>query len=84
MVMYLRGMEVDFAEVLRGNNAMDALRQVIRELEYALAPLEAPMLRNGPQYGLLANQPLILANYLSLASYAVKDLRLHLQADEGS
>jgi len=84
MVMYLRGMEVDFAEVLRANNAMDALRQVIRELEYALAPLEAPMLRNGPQYGLLANQPLILANYLSLASYAVKDLSLHLQADDGS
>ena len=79
-VLYLRVMERDFAQVLQQHHAMEAYRLAIRQLEYALAPLEAPMLRNGPPFGLLANQPIMLANYLSLARYAVKDLRAQLQS----
>jgi hypothetical protein len=79
LVLFLRAMESDFDEVLRKKNAQVSYRQIIRELESALAPLHAPMVLNGDQFGLFANHSLIMANYISRANAAIIDLRNLLQ-----
>ena len=79
LVLFLRAMETDFADVLRKKNALVSFRQIIRELESALAPLHAPMVLNGGQFGLFANHSLIMANYISRANAAIIDLRNLLQ-----
>lgn len=79
LVEFLRAMEVDFNDVLRKKNAVISYRQIIRELELALAPIDAPMVLNGSQFGLFANHSLIMANYISRANAALIDLRQLLQ-----
>ena len=79
LVMFLRAMETDFDEVLRKKNAQVSFRQIIRELESSLGPLQAPMVLNGSQFGLFANHSLIMANYISRANAAIIDLRNLLQ-----
>jgi len=79
LVQFLRAMETDFDDVLRNKNAQVSFRQIIRELESALAPLQAPMVLNGGQFGLFANHSLIMANYISRANAAIIDLRNLLQ-----
>lgn len=79
LVMVLRAMETDFDDVLRKKNAQVSFRQIIRELESSLGPLQAPMVLNGKQFGLFANHSLIMANYISRASAAIIDLRNLLQ-----
>ena len=79
LVMILRAMETDFDEVLRKKNAQVSFRQIIRELESSLGPLQAPMVLNGGQFGLFANHSLIMANYISRANAAIIDLRNLLQ-----
>ncbi|MGB5810494.1 MAG: DUF2333 family protein, partial [Polyangiales bacterium] len=79
LVLFLRAMETDFDEVLRKKNALVSYRQIIRELESALQPLQAPMVLNGSQFGLFANHSLIMANYISRANAAIIDLRNLLQ-----
>ena len=79
LVLFLRAMEHDFDEVLRKKNALVSYRQIIRELESALAPLHAPMVLNGDQFGLFANHSLVMANYISRANAAIIDLRNLLQ-----
>ena len=79
LVLFLRAMETDFDDVLRKKNALISLRQIIRELESALAPVRAPMVLNGSQFGLFANHSLIMANYISRANAAIIDLRSLLQ-----
>jgi len=75
LVLFLRAMEHDFGDVLRKKNALISYRQIIRELETALAPLHAPMVLNGDQFGLFANHSLVMANYISRANAAIIDLR---------
>lgn len=79
LVMILRAMETDFDDVLRKKNAQVSFRQIIRELESSLGPLQAPMVLNGKQFGLFANHSLIMANYISRANAAIIDLRNLLQ-----
>jgi len=79
LVLFLHAMETDFDAVLRKKNAQISFRQIIRELESALAPIHAPMVLNGSQFGLLANHSLIMANYISRANAAIIDLRQLLQ-----
>ncbi len=79
LVQFLRAMEVDFEDVLRKKNALISFRQIIRELEIALSPLEAPMVLNGSQFGLFANHSLIMANYIARANAAIIDLGKLLQ-----
>ncbi len=79
LVQFLQAMEVDFEEVLRKKNAQISFRQIIRELEIALSPLQAPMVLNGSQFGLFANHSLIMANYIARANAAIIDLRQLLQ-----
>ena len=74
LVLFLRAMEHDFDDVLRKKNALVSFRQIIRELESALAPLHAPMVLNGDQFGLFANHSLVMANYISRANAAIIDL----------
>lgn len=74
LVLFLRAMEHDFDDVLRKKNAMASYRQIVRELESALAPLHAPMVLNGDQFGLFANHSLVMANYISRANAAIIDL----------
>jgi hypothetical protein len=71
----LRAIEVDFADVLAKKNAAISVRQIIRELEAAQAPIWSPMVLNGSGYGILANHSLVMANYISRANAAVMDLR---------
>lgn len=71
----LRAIEVDFADVLAKKNATVSVRQIIRELEAAQAPLWSPVILNGSGYGILANHSLVMANYLSRANAGIIDLR---------
>jgi hypothetical protein len=79
LVHFLHAMEVDFEDVLRKKNAVVSFRQIVRELEAALEPLNAPMVLNGSQFGLFANHSLIMANYIARANAAIIDLRKLLQ-----
>lgn len=79
LVHFLHAMEHDFDEVLRKKNALVSFRQIIRELESALEPLQAPMVLNGDQFGFFANHSLVMANYIARANAAIIDLRNLLQ-----
>ncbi len=61
--------------MLGKKNALISFRQIIRELESALAPVNSHMVLNGSQFGLFANHSLIMANYISRANAAIIDLR---------
>jgi len=80
LIHFLRGMDVDFHDVLRKKNAVISFRQIIRELESTQEPLHAPMVLNGDKYGVFANHSLVMANYISRANAAIMDLRFLLQA----
>ncbi len=75
LVHFLRAAQFDFKDVLAGKNATVSLRQIIRELEASLEPLQSPMVLNGSGYGIFANHSLVMASYLSRANAAVIDLR---------
>lgn len=75
LVVFLRAAQFDFERVLEDKNAEASLRQIIRELEEALAPIHSPMILNGRQFGMFPNHSLVLASYLSRAHSAVADLR---------
>lgn len=79
LIHFLKGMEVDFHEVLRKKNALISFRQIVRELESTQDSLHAPMVLNGTKYGLFANHSLVMANYISRANAAIMDLRFLLQ-----
>ncbi|MFT5421997.1 MAG: hypothetical protein ACI9D5_002763 [Candidatus Endobugula sp.] len=72
---FLRGVDSDFAEVLRKKNARISLRQIIRELEATQEPVYSVMILNGSGFGMLANHSLVMASYLSRAHAAIIDIR---------
>ncbi len=75
LVHFLRAAQFDFQTVLEDKNAVVSMRQIIRELEGALAPIRSPIILNGSGFGLTANHSLVLASYLSRANAAAIDLR---------
>jgi hypothetical protein len=75
LVQFLHAADRDFAPVLADKNARASMRQVMRELEDALAPMASPMVLNGRRYGMFANHSLMMASYLSRANAAVINLR---------
>jgi hypothetical protein len=75
LVHFLRAAQFDFQTVLEDKNAVVSMRQIIRELEGALAPMRSPIILNGGGFGLTANHSLVLASYLSRANAAAIDLR---------
>ncbi|MFK7732670.1 MAG: DUF2333 family protein [Pseudomonadales bacterium] len=75
LVHFMRAAENDFQQVLNDKNASVSLRQIIRELEAALQPINSPIVLNGNGFGLFANHSLVTASYLSRANSAVINLR---------
>ncbi len=75
LLHFLRAAEHDFQQVLGDKNASVSLRQIIRELEAALQPIQSPIVLNGNGFGLWANHSLVTASYLSRANSAVINLR---------
>ncbi|MCH7894019.1 MAG: DUF2333 family protein [Proteobacteria bacterium] len=75
LVHFLRAAQFDFEKVLKDKNAIVSLRQIIRELEGGLRPINSPVIMNGSGYGVFANHSLVLASYLSRANSAVINLR---------
>lgn len=75
LIHFLRAAEYDFHDVLEDKNATVSLRQIIRELEAAQAPLMSPIVLNGSGFAIFANHSLVMASYLSRANSAVIDLR---------
>jgi len=75
LVHYLRAVEMDFAGVLETKRAEISLRQIIRELEASLEPVNSPIILNGTGYGMFANHSLVMASYLSRANAGVINLR---------
>jgi hypothetical protein len=75
LVHFFRAAQFDFAAVLADKNAEASVRQIIRELEASLQPLQSPIILNGGGYGLFANHSLVMANYLARANAAVINLR---------
>jgi hypothetical protein len=79
LLLFLRAAQFDFERVLEDKNAVASLRQIIRELEEALAPIHSPVILNGQGFGMFPNHSLVLASYLSRAHTAVTDLRRLLE-----
>ena len=75
LVHFFRAAELDFVHVLADKNAELSVRQIIRELEASLQPLQSPMVMNGGGFGLFANHSLVMANYLARANAATINLR---------
>jgi len=75
LVHFFRAAELDFAQVLQDKNARASVRQIIRELEASLGPLNSPMILNGGGFGLFANHSLVMSNYLARANSAIINLR---------
>lgn len=75
----LKAVERDFRPVLQDKNAVISVKQIIRELEEAQAPIYSPMILNGGGYGFFANHSLVMANYISRANAALIDLRKLLE-----
>ncbi|MGH1485800.1 MAG: DUF2333 family protein [Cellvibrionaceae bacterium] len=75
LIHFLKGVEVDFDDVLQKKNAKVSLQQIIRELEATQEPLFSPMILNGSGFGMLANHSLVMASYISRAHAAIIDLR---------
>ena len=75
LVHFFRAAQFDFSAVLADKNAEASVRQIIRELEASLQPLQSPIILNGGGYGLFANHSLVMANYLARANAAVINLR---------
>jgi hypothetical protein len=74
LLHFLKGVEVDFADVLEKKNAKVSLQQIIRELEATQESLWTPMILNGSGFGMLANHSLVMANYISRANAALIEL----------
>jgi hypothetical protein len=74
LLHFLKGVEVDFADVLAKKNAQVSLQQIIRELEATQESLWSPMVLNGSGFGMLANHSLVMANYISRANAALIEL----------
>ena len=49
--LYMRAVEVDFADVLKKKNAEVSLRQIIRELEATQQTVWSPVVLNGSGFG---------------------------------
>jgi hypothetical protein len=79
LLVFLRAAQFDFERTLEDKNAVVSLRQIIRELEEALAPIGSPIILNGQGFGMFPNHSLVLASYLSRAHSAVADLRRLLE-----
>ena len=75
LLLFLRAAQFDFERTLEDKNAVVSLRQIIRELEKSLEPIQSPMILNGQGFGMFPNHSLVLASYLSRAHSAVADLR---------
>lgn len=75
----LQAIELDFQPVLADKNAIVSVKQIVRELEEAQAPIYAPIILNGGGYGVFANHSLVMANYVSRANAALIDLRKLLE-----
>ena len=75
LILFLKAVEVDFADVLAKKNAQVSLQQIIRELEGTQETVWSPMILNGSGFGPLANHSLVMASYLSRANAAIVDLR---------
>jgi len=75
LILLLRAVEQDFAEVLDQKNARVSLQQIIRELEPTQDTLWSPMVLNGDGLGFLANHSLVMASYIARANAAIIDLR---------
>jgi hypothetical protein len=75
LLLLLRAVELDFAEVLERKNARVSLQQIIRELEPTQDTLFSPMVLNGGGFGPLANHSLVMASYIARANAAIIDLR---------
>jgi hypothetical protein len=79
LLLFLRAAQFDFERTLEDKNAIVSLRQIIRELEEGLAPINSPMILNGQGFGMFPNHSLVLASYLSRAHSGVADLRRLLE-----
>ncbi len=75
LVLFLKAVEIDFADVLEKKNALVSLQQIIRELESTQQALYTPMILNGGGFGVLANHSLVMASYISRANAGIIDLR---------
>ena len=78
LVHVLKGIEIDFAPVLKSKDATLLLQQIIEKLEHTQNTLFSPIVLNSTGFGMLSNHSLVMASYISRANAAVIDLRLQL------
>lgn len=78
LIALLKGIEIDFADVLQTKNAQASFDQIIRELKPTQQTVYSPMILNGDGFGFVANHSLVMASYLARAQAAIADCRRQL------
>lgn len=71
----LRGVEQDFASVLKDKEAVLPMRMIIEKLEKTQEPIFSPMIFSSSGFGMVTNHSLVMSSYISRANAAVIDLR---------
>jgi len=79
IILLLKAIEVDFADVLAKKNATVSMQQIIRELEPTQDAVFSPMILNGSGLGILANHSLVMGSHISRSNAALSDLRRLLE-----
>jgi hypothetical protein len=78
LIALLKGVEIDFADVLQTKNAQASFDQIIRELTPTQQSVYSPMILNGDGFGFVANHSLVMASYLARSQAAIADCRRQL------
>jgi hypothetical protein len=74
----LRGIEIDFADMLEAKNAEEPLAKIIAKLEETQATVFSPVILTNSGFGVLTNHSLVMTSYISRANAAIIDFRLLL------
>jgi hypothetical protein len=75
LITLLKGVEIDFKDVLLEKNARDSYAQIIRELEPTQQNIYSPFILNGNGFGFVANHSLVMASYIARTQAAIADCR---------
>jgi hypothetical protein len=77
----VRGLEVDFHDVLEDKNALSTFRNLEHTLAAAERPMESPMVLSGGGFGIVASHDLAMAAYLSSAVNVIETLQTLMRND---
>ncbi|EPC03528.1 hypothetical protein L861_18495 [Litchfieldella anticariensis FP35 = DSM 16096] len=89
LIHLLEAMERDFSDVIGAAGVNDGWQRLIAELKLTQRQIWSPVILNGSGFGIFANHPLMMANYMARARDLAADLATRLEGvkverDEGA